>query len=277
VNQRSSERGPSSVHPLGTSEDFIIDLFCRVDVAMAGVGRHPQASLWPSEVVTLAILYALKGRRQRAFYRWATRDLRHLFPSVPHRTRLFRLFAAHHEWAHRFLAGPTLFGIADSFGIELIAMRRLGRSARQIAKRGFCGGRWIAGAKLGLVINGEGQLCAWDLSTANAYDANAFAPLIQGFAGRMLVLADCNFHKSPFHRKGDPDPPNLRTCARGQCNWRRMIETVLSMIDGVCAIKRLGERSWATLRAHVAFVAAAFNILTSWDGRPELSLARFSL
>ena len=35
-----------------TTEDFIIDLFCRVDDKMLDVGKHKQAALYPSEVVT---------------------------------------------------------------------------------------------------------------------------------------------------------------------------------------------------------------------------------
>jgi hypothetical protein len=38
------------------------------------VPKHPQASLWPSEVVTLGLLHALKGVGNRPFYRiftWA--------------------------------------------------------------------------------------------------------------------------------------------------------------------------------------------------------------
>ncbi len=52
-----------------TNEDFITELFCRVDDAMRDVGKHSQASLYPSEVVTLGILFALKGSGNRAFYR----------------------------------------------------------------------------------------------------------------------------------------------------------------------------------------------------------------
>ena len=259
------------------TEDFITELFCRVDTAMADVSKHPQAALWPSEVVTLGILFALKGKTERAFYRWAWRDLRALFPRLPERTRLFRLFAAHRDWSDRFLAEPTFFGVADSFGIELLATRRLGRSPRQIAKRGFCAGRWIAGVKLGWVINAAGQVCAWDARTANLYDADAFAPLVAAFDGRMIVLADCNFHKSPFHRSNDPDPPNLKICPRNVWNERRLIETVGSMLATVCALKRLGERAWPYLKAHLAFVAAAFNVLSTWDGTPKLSIARFSI
>ena len=180
------------------TEDFIIELFCRIDAAMIGQRKHPQALLHPSEIVTLAVLFAIRGRAERAFYRWAHRDLRGLFPRLPERTRLFRLFAAHQDWAGRFMAQPTFFGIADSYGIELLETRRLGRSSRQIGKRGKCGAKWIAGVKMGAVINDRGEICSWDVTTANTYDANAFAPLIAAYADRMIVLADCHFHNSPY-------------------------------------------------------------------------------
>jgi hypothetical protein len=267
--------------PLYCTEDFICQLFYRVDLALCGEGKHPQASLWPGEVVTLAILYALKGVGERAFYRWAQRDLRPLFPGLPHRTRLFRLFAAHRDWTNRFLANPTLFGVADSFGVEMINTLRLGRSPLQIARRGKCARRWIAGVKLGLVINSRGQVCAWDLDTAEAYDADAFGHLIWRYADGMIVLADSNFHKSPFHRKDyakDPDPPNLKLCPRGRWGERRLIETVLSMLTGVCRLKRVTERCWANLMAHLSAAVAAFNVLVGWEpDAPSLEIAKFSL
>lgn len=259
------------------TEDFIIDLFCRIDTAMGDVKKHSQAMLWPSEIVTLAMLFVLKHCSERAFYRWAERDLIALFPHLPERTRLFRLFATHRDWSDRFLARSTFFGVADSFGIELLQTRRLGRSARQIAKRGFCAGRWIAGVKLGWVINACGEVCAWDVKTANLYDADAFADLIWSYRDQMIVLADCNFHKSPHHRKADPDPPNLKICPRGWWNQRRLIETALSMMQSLCRLKRLTERSWKYLKAHLGFAGALFNELLNWDGQPKLSIARFSI
>src|SRR2546430_7772804 len=33
--------------------DFIIALFCQVDTHLQGVPKHPHATLWPTEVVTL--------------------------------------------------------------------------------------------------------------------------------------------------------------------------------------------------------------------------------
>ena len=73
-----------------TTVDFITELFCRVEEKIDD-HKHPQAKLYPSEVVTLALLYALKGCGQRAFWRWLTRDYSHLFHELPHRTRLLGL------------------------------------------------------------------------------------------------------------------------------------------------------------------------------------------
>ena len=100
-----------------TTIDFITTLFCRVDTAMSDVKKHPLAKLFPSEVVTLGLLFALKGVGERAFYRWIRRDYRPLFPKLPERTRLFRLFKDYRHWADRFLAEPSLLGVADTYGI----------------------------------------------------------------------------------------------------------------------------------------------------------------
>ena len=69
-----------------TTVDFITELFIKVDDEIDD-DKHPQATLYPSEVVTLALLYALKGVGQLAFWRWLTRDYRPLFHKLPHRTR----------------------------------------------------------------------------------------------------------------------------------------------------------------------------------------------
>ena len=118
-----------------TSIDLITDLFCRIDDRMKALPKHPQATLWPSEVVTLGVLHALKGVGNRAFYRWLTRDYQPLFPHLPERTQLFRQFKTHRQWTLLFLAPPTLLGVVDSYGIELIHPLREGRSpARSVGR-----------------------------------------------------------------------------------------------------------------------------------------------
>ena len=279
---------PPAASYVASTEDFISELFYRVDAALADVPRHPQGKLWPGEVVTLAILYALKGRGERAFYRWADRDLRPLFPALPDRTRLFRLFAAHRDWCLRFLAGATFFGVADSFGVETLNTLRCGRSRRrQIGRRrGKCARRrWMAGVKLGLarrqrpragVRVGRGR----GLRVRRRRVRAPGRPLPRRDA--MIVPADGNFHKSPFHRRRDyatdPDPPNLKLCPRGRWGERKLVETVLSMFDRVLGLKRVTERCWANLMAHPGAAVAAFNVLVGWNpDAPQLAIARFSM
>ena len=75
-----------------TTIDFITELFLKVDDKLTEEDKnqkHAQAKLYPSEVVTLALLFALKGVGTRAFYRWIDGNYKGLFPHLPQRTRLF--------------------------------------------------------------------------------------------------------------------------------------------------------------------------------------------
>ena len=98
--------------------DFITALFYEVDEQLRTIPKHPDAHLWPSEVVTLGLLHALKGVGNRPFYRWLTRDYRPLFPRLPERTRLFRLLKTHQDWTQVFLAAPTGRGIIDPAAVD---------------------------------------------------------------------------------------------------------------------------------------------------------------
>ena len=261
-----------------TTEDFIIDLFCRVDDQMPDAQKHSQASLYPSEVVTIAILFALKGVGNRAFYRWLERDYRTLFPHLPSRTRLFRLFNTHRHWTKRFMAGSSLLGLIDSYGIELLHPRREGRSERQIGKKGLSNRRWIVGGKLCFVLNHLGLIVDWEVDTANVYDGSAFQEIAERNAAQMVLFSDEGFVKQDWH------PDNVRICQRGEWNTRMIIETVLSMLTLVCHFKKVMHRGWAYFKSRLAYTMAMFNLLVQWDGIQadengcvHFSLAPFSL
>jgi hypothetical protein len=49
-----------------TTEMIIIGIFCIVDDEMKGIDNHRQAKRYPSELVTIGILFALTGGRFRA-------------------------------------------------------------------------------------------------------------------------------------------------------------------------------------------------------------------
>ena len=66
AGMRTSFPGEESRMP---TVEFITALFYQVDNHLHDLPKHPDAHLWPSEVVTLGLLHALKGVGNRAFYR----------------------------------------------------------------------------------------------------------------------------------------------------------------------------------------------------------------
>lgn len=250
--------------------DFIVRLFCVVDDRLGPVPRHPQARLWPSEVVTIGLLFALKGSSFRAFYRWLARDYAVLFGGLPERTRLQRLLVTHQHWTERFLADPTFFTVIDTYGIPTLHPWRYRRAARQLGTKGWCNHRWIVGLKLCWLINDRGEVVSWSWGGANTHDRR-FLPLVTRFAEETVTLADQGFGRGPI-------PPNLKLCPRGQWNERMIIETVLSLVHRVCGLKYLWHRAAAAAEAHLAYVAALFNVLLTLDGPPDhLAIAQYSL
>ena len=264
-----------------TTIDFITQLFCRVDDKLAQADKnqkHTNANLYPSEVVTIALLFAHKGIGNRAFYRWIENNYKSLFPNLPERTRLFRLFNRHQHLTDMFMASPSLMGVIDTYGIELIHPRREGRSERQVGKKGISNQRWIVGGKLCVLVNHLGLIVDWDCATANVYDGSGFQHLVEAVREQMVVFADAGFTKA------DWVAPNLRICQRGQWNDRMLIETILSMLTRVCHLKKVAHRCWTYFKTRLAFTMALFNLLVQWDGLPSnddgfvpLSIAQFSL
>lgn len=57
-----------------TTEASITAIFIEVDDKLPAMKQHAQTKLYPSEVVTIGIVMALKGTSFRACYRWLRRD-----------------------------------------------------------------------------------------------------------------------------------------------------------------------------------------------------------
>jgi len=90
------------------TEDIIIHIFYQVDNGLGPVAKEPCAKMYPSEVVTIGILFALNGGRFRAFYRWLKRDFEQLFAGLPDRTKLLRQLSIHQELTDLLLEQPSL-------------------------------------------------------------------------------------------------------------------------------------------------------------------------
>jgi hypothetical protein len=259
-----------------TTELIIIYIFCGVDNGMGGVRKEINAKLYPSEVVTIGVLFALKGGHFRAFYRWLKRDYDGLFGGLPDRTALHRQLHKYQYWADQLLAEPSLLNVMDSYPIELLFPIREGRSKRQIGAKGKDKGRWSIGLKLCWIINTFGQVTAWHWLPMNRPDQD-FLPLAQLLSEDGLVLTDLGFRcKAGL-------PTNVKLCAKGTWNDRMPVETVFSLLTVVCQAKKMFHRTAHHLQARLAYTAAMFNVLTALDrqlhpGDPfRISLAQFSL
>ncbi len=243
------------------------------------IEEHQQAKLSRSELVTLGLLLALKGVSQRAFYRWLRQNWTALFPNLPERTRLFRRLKTHRKLTTQFLAEPTLFGVIDSYAIELChPIRKVHQPHRErIGKKGYASWRWIVGGKLCVLANKFGLITAWMVRGANVSDTE-FLPLVEAVQGKTIVLADKGF------RRRAAQPENLKICSRGEWNDRMLIETIFSLLSQVCKLKHLRQRVWAYFEMRLAYTVAMFNLLQQWNGLnfdengvSHLSLAEFSL
>lgn len=250
-----------------TTEDFIINLFCLVDDRMADVPKRSDALLYPSELVTVGLLSALKGGFFRAFYRWLKRDFEGLFVALPDRTRIQRALRAHREWCARLLAEPTFFSVIDTYGIELIHPIREGRSPQQVGKKGKSNRRWIVGIKLCWLVNDRGQVVAWDWNTANVHD-QTFRLVAHQWDEETIVLSDFGFKKA-----GEP-ARNLQFCAHKTWGERMLVETIFSLVTRVCQLKHVLHRRAVYLETHLSLVAALFNLLLALNRllEPEASL-----
>jgi hypothetical protein len=250
--------------------DRIVRLFCAVDDRLGPVPRHPQGRLWPSELVTIGLLFALKGGSFRSFDRWLRRDHAALFGGLPERTRLLRLLAAHRRLTDRFLAEPTFFTVIDTDGVQPLHPWRDRRSPRQPGVKGWCNHRWIVGLTLCWVVNDRGAVVAWAWGGAST-SGRRFLPLAAALDGRSVTLADQGFGNGPV-------PPNLKLCRRGRWNERMVVETALSLAHRVCRLNYVWHRAAAYAEAHLAYTAALFNALLGLDGPAgDPAIARYSL
>lgn len=262
-----------------TTEDIILHIFCFVDDALPKIRRHSQAKLYPSELVTIGILFSLKGGFFSVFYRWLKRDYGTWFGdgSLPERTRLQRLLKTHKDWCKLLMASPTFFSVMDSYPIELLFPIRQGRSPQQVGQKNLDKGRWSVGIKLCWLLNDFCRVVAWDWDTMNVNDKR-FNRLAEPFIGQTIVLVDYGF------RDKNGVPENIKVCKKGTWNERMCIETSFSLVTRIGNLKRIHHRLASYIQMRLAFVSAMFNVLLDLfhslhpQTNPyKLSLAEFSL
>lgn len=176
-----------------------------------------------------------------------------------------------------FLAKPSLLGIINSCGMELIQPIRKVRNPKAWIESGVSNHRWIVGSKLCLAINHLRQIIGWAWAPANAHDS-WFHPLTEFFKDHSVILADTRLHAKAGN------PANLKLCRRGEWDGRMLVETVYSMLTVVCHTKKMRHGVAEYFLVHLALMVASFNTLIEWfglspedDGFVPFSIAEFNL
>jgi len=244
--------------------DLATMLFIGVDDAIQGE-EHPQAKLSLSELVTLGLLFSLKGGSFRRFYRWLQGNLGDCFPLLPERSRLQRRLIQHRGWVEDFLADPSLFCIADSYGIELRhPVRELQPpKTRRVGNKGKSNGRWIHGMKILLILNDQDQVVDFALSLASPAD-KCFNPLLAQYNQQAIILVDLGF------RDKDGIPECLKLCQHKTWGERMSIERLFSQLTRLVRAKKRHHRTEQGLLAWWSYLIMALNLITL---TPNLSLA----
>lgn len=252
------------------TDEIIIRLFCIVADRLTDVKPHPNANLHPSEIVTIGLLYALKGNGYRAFYRWLSSNWRHFFPKLPDCTRLLRLLRDYNHLTDRWLQPPTFFTVMDSYGIELIHPIREGRSEQQVGRKGKSNHRWIVGIKLVPLLNGRGEVVDWSWAPANTHDQH-FRGMATKFDGETITLTDMGFAQA-----GAPSS-NIKLCPRGTWNERMCIETFNSLMTILFHAKQIRQRVSTHIEARLAYLIALANTLQAITAEGTLTWKDFTL
>src|ERR1035437_3371511 len=267
------------------TEDTITDFLNEAKAKCGHLPKHPQAHLYPYEVVAIGMLRAFRGGSFRSFYRWLKGDWDAVFSGpLPERTRLSRLLVHHFHNADAFLVEAESELICDSYGMEMVHpwrsergrrraawKRRKKKRARQpatLARKGFSNRRWIIGTKIAVLIRCDGKVVdfAWD--SANVHDST-----FNFLAARhpdSRVLGDANYAQAV------DQPQNLVLCKKGERSERMVVETVFSMLTLVSHTKRLWARTEQRIDAYLSYLVAMFNCVTGWT-KGKLSLAEYSL
>ena len=299
-------------------ETFLVELyvcadeFCKTQLPPE---RHPgpAPALSRSEVVTLALFSQWQQfPSEAAFYRWATRHLRPLFPTLPSRPQFNRVVRRYGEPITAFAlhlgqvvaADDRAYEVLDGTGVRVRnAKRRGGGWLAGLADIGKCTRLgWYEGMRLLLSVSPRGAVTGWGLGAASTNDralAETFfaaraAPQPR-LGGVGLPLSDCYVADMGFSGRAreaawvrdygavvvcPPQPqshwawsPPWRTWLAG---LRQVIETVNDRLLTTFRLDTERPHELSGLHARLAAKIGLHNLclwLNRQYGRPALAVA----
>jgi hypothetical protein len=246
--------------------DLATILFVNIDDQLLRA-PHPQQKLELSELVTIGVIFGFKGGSFRRFYTWFTANLKTCFPSLPERSRLQRRLITHKDTVNQFLAQPSFFCIADSYGIELRHPIREFHKPKttRIGSKGKSNKRWIHGMKILMLINDADAVVDFKLELVSPAD-KIFNPILEHYDGQTIVLTDQGF------RDKNGVPACVKLCGHKTWSERMFVERLFSLLTRFFGAKKRNHRTDAGLEAWWSFLVVGLNVVA---GLKEFSLVDF--
>lgn len=297
-------------------ETFVITVYVTVDEYVRTqpppVRAGRPSALCLSEVLTLALVSQLaRFPSERAFYRYADRHLRALFPALPDRSQLHRAIRAQHDrlvtlgrrWARLHDALTADYELIDTTAVPVRNAKRRGLGhlpeVAALGKSMRLG--WFYGFRLLLSCTPTGFITGYGLAPGNEQDralADTFfaerAAVVQAlpmvgrpangvyladtaFAGRAAQTrwgqeSDACVYAPPHPHATVQWPTALR---RWATSARQVVETVFGRLHQTFRLERERPHALSGVLTRVAAKVALHNLLLHenlTDGRPPFAL-----
>jgi transposase len=257
----------------------LISLFCAIDDQCKGITdevnkiqtdstssqrwwttRKPGLAL--SEIVTITCLFhKSRYRTFKDFYLCLVLgSLKVFFPKVPSYSRfvslmkgaIFPLFLVQHVF--RGDCSGVSFIDSSVLSVCHICRSRAHKTFRKIAKKGKTSTGWFYGMKIHLIVNHQGEILAWMLTSGNISDLNPVESLCNECFGKLI--GDKGYISSTLFRKLFERGIQLITRIRSSMKnclmdlWdkallkkRSLIESVFNQLKHGCQIEHHRHRS----------------------------------
>jgi hypothetical protein len=220
-----------------------------------------------SEMMTIALVgELLKQRYLGDWFDFVKIEYRQLFPSLPDRTRFYRiqnnLERIYADFALRFPA--QLVGELDSYIIDskALAICKGARWSRPRAmsegSSGYSSMGMFYGFKLHAVVNEQGLFCCFLIASAPVSDQEAARALLA--ANEAFVLGDKNYHGCGVYAQPKENFKHPKPWSSAFAWVRKTIETVFSSLVRSRNLALVQLNSFRSVRATVCRKIAAHNL-----------------
>jgi len=277
----------------------LIDQFCNQLPAPTGPGRHKTYT--DSTIIKIDMLMHLTGKRgETEILRDINRHYSDYFDKLPAQSRLWHRIRQAVPLIERFRCH-----LRDQLGIEAEEIRVLdslpipvatsssppGRgNGFEWAEGGYCASKKLKyyGFKVGLLITDYGLPDVYDLFSARPHDINLLDDLL-GQAQQIMAFGDKGFICDPkrdqlaqeqevllvTYRRRNQKVQNTSLEKWGLHQFRQLIETVFSQLDGHMHIQHTGAKTDIGLVKRVVGIVTAYTLgiyLNFLLGRPLLAI-----